>query len=117
MKRTNFYLVVILLFLTVSHAAAQDEYLPELVRRIKPSVVAIVTYDAKGDRLSRGSGFFTAPDRVITNRHVLEGAFKAEIHTVDDLAYSVKGVLAVDGEGDIALLQVDIPPRMASPLN
>jgi tetratricopeptide (TPR) repeat protein len=115
MRRGTLSSVFILLLLTASHAAAQDA-LPELVRRIKPSVVAIVTYDAKGEKLSRGSGFFTASDRVITNRHVLEGAYKAEIHTVNDLAYNVKGVLAVDGEGDIALLQVDIPPGVASPL-
>jgi tetratricopeptide (TPR) repeat protein len=95
---------------------AQEDALPELVRRIKPSVVSIVTYDAKGERLSRGSGFFTARDRVVTNRHVLEGAYRAEIHTVNDLTFNVKGVLAVDGEGDIALLQVDIPPNVASPL-
>jgi tetratricopeptide (TPR) repeat protein len=109
------HLVFLLLILSAARAAAQGD-LPELVRRIKPSVVAIVTYDAKGEKLSRGSGFFTAPDRVVTNRHVLEGAFKAEIHTVNDLAYTVKGVLAVDGEGDIALLQIDIPPTVASPL-
>ena len=115
MKRGKLNLGLVLLFLVASHAAAQDA-LPELVRRIKPSVVAIVTYDARGEKLSRGSGFFTAPDRVITNRHVLEGAYKAEIHTVNNLAYNVKGVLAVDGEGDIALLQVDIPPTMTSPL-
>ena len=116
MSRKKYLLPAIsLLFLAASHAAAQDA-LPELVRRIKPSVVAIVTYDVKGEKLSRGSGFFTAPDRVVTNRHVLEGAYKAEIHTVNELAYSVKGVLAVDGEGDIALLQVEIPPGVASPL-
>jgi tetratricopeptide (TPR) repeat protein len=97
-------------------SAAQEDALPELVKRIKPSVVAIVTYDARGDRLSRGSGFFTGPDRVVTNRHVLEGAYRAEIHTINDQTYNVKGVLAVDGEGDIALLQVDIPPTVASPL-
>jgi tetratricopeptide (TPR) repeat protein len=108
--------VGLLLLLAAPRAAAQQENLPELVRRIKPSVVAIVTYDAKGDRLARGSGFFTARDRVVTNRHILEGAYRAEIHTVNDAAYNVKGVLAVDGEGDIALLQVDIPPGVAAPL-
>ena len=36
---------------------AQD-LLPELVRRIKPSAVAIETFDARGEKLSRGSGFF-----------------------------------------------------------
>src|SRR3954471_20081761 len=106
-----------LLLVSCFSAAAQDDALPELVRRIKPSVVAIQTYDAKGERLSRGSGFFTAADRVVTNRHVLEGAYRAEIHTVNDLSYNVKGVLAVDGEGDIALLQVDVPPNIASPLS
>jgi tetratricopeptide (TPR) repeat protein len=117
MRRGSRNLFFILLFLTTFRGAAvAQDALPELVRRVKPSVVAIVTYDAKGDKLSRGSGFFTASDRVITNRHVLEGAYKAEIHTVNDLAYTVKGVLAVDGEGDIALLQVDIPPGVASPL-
>jgi tetratricopeptide (TPR) repeat protein len=109
--------LMLFLVLTAHRAQAQDDALPDLVRRIKPSVVAIQTYDAKGERLARGSGFFTGPDRVITNRHVLEGAYKAEIHTVNDLTYNVKGVLAVDGEGDIALLQVDVPPNIASPLS
>ena len=63
----------ILLFAAASatNAAAQD-YLPELVKRIKPSAVAIETFDAKNATLSRGSGFFVAQDRVITNRHVIE---------------------------------------------
>src|ERR671916_1337927 len=96
-RRTQFLSALIFLSLAATNLAAQQEYLPELVRRIKPSVVAIVTYDAKGEKLSRGSGFFTARDRVVTNRHVLEGAYKAEIHTANDLSYNVKGVLAVDG--------------------
>jgi hypothetical protein len=37
-------------------AVSQDQ-LPELVRRIKPSAVAIETFDARGEKLSRGSGF------------------------------------------------------------
>ncbi|MDQ3818184.1 MAG: tetratricopeptide repeat protein [Acidobacteriota bacterium] len=116
MKRKRLFLALFFLCVIAPQANAQDDALPELVKRIKPSVVAIVTYDAKGQRLSRGSGFFTAPDRLVTNRHVLEGAYKAEIHTVNDLTYNVKGVLGVDGEGDIALLQVEIPPSVARPL-
>src|SRR5882757_5905289 len=49
---------------------AQDS-LPELVRRIKPSAVAIETFDSHGEKLSRGSGFFVDMDRVVTNRHVI----------------------------------------------
>ena len=94
---------------------AQD-FLPELVKRIKPSSVAIETFDGKGNSLSRGSGFFVAADRVITNRHVIEKASRVEIHLIDGKKFIAKGVLAVDGEGDLALLQVDVPPALASAL-
>ncbi len=65
--------------LAPSEANSQDQ-LPELVRRIKPSAVAIETFDARGEKLSRGSGFFVDMDRVVTNRHVIEGAYRAEVH-------------------------------------
>ena len=69
----------IVLYATALSAAAQD-FLPELVKRIKPSAVAIETFDAKGNTLSRGSGFFVATDKIITNRHVIEKSSRAEIH-------------------------------------
>ena len=93
-----------------------QDYLPELVRRIKPSAVAIETFDAKGNTLSRGSGFFVAPDRIVTNRHVIERSSRVEIHLLDGKRFPVKGVLAVDGEGDLAMLKVDVPPGTAGPL-
>src|ERR1041384_6159036 len=80
---------------------AQD-FLPELVKRIKPSAVAIETFDARGNTISRGSGFFVAPDRVITNRHVIEKSNRVEIHLMDGKKFTVRGVLAIDGEGDLA---------------
>ena len=95
--------------------SAQD-MLPELVRRIKPSSVAIETFDAKGNTLSRGSGFFIAADRVITNRHVIEKSSRVEIHLLDGKKYTVRGVLAIDGEGDLAMLQVEVPMASAIPL-
>ncbi|CAN5446150.1 hypothetical protein BH10ACI3_BH10ACI3_23430 [soil metagenome] len=110
--------VVLILFLFacfVGTATAQD-FLPELVKRIKPSAVAIETFDAKDNTLARGSGFFIAPDRIITNRHVIERATRVEIHLLDGRKFQVRGVLAVDGEGDLALLLVDVPRALAVPL-
>ncbi len=104
-----------LLLVMTSWAAAQD-LLPELVKRIKPSSVAIETFDAKGNALSRGSGFFIAPDRIVTNRHVIEKSSRVEVHLMDGKKFIVKGVLAIDGEGDLALLQVDVPKAFAIPL-
>lgn len=95
--------------------SAQD-FLPELVKRIKPSAVAIETFDAKDNTLSRGSGFFVAADRVITNRHVIEKASRVEIHLLSGKKFTVKGVLAIDGEGDLALLSVEVPKGSAIPL-
>lgn len=116
MKRNlKLFLPVFFALLFPGGVVAQD-HLPELVRRVKPSAVAIETFNAKGERLARGSGFFVASDRIVTNRHVLENAYKADIHLANGDIYRVKGVLAVDGEGDIALLQVDIPPNIAPPL-
>ena len=108
-------LVLTLLLASAGAAVAQD-FLPELVKRIKPSAVAIETFDQKGNTLSRGSGFFIAADRIITNRHVIDKSTRVEVHLVDGKKFPVKGVLAVDGEGDLALLQVEVPKELAVPL-
>ncbi|MDX6529448.1 MAG: hypothetical protein QOH41_1738 [Blastocatellia bacterium] len=104
-----------LLIISAPLAFTQDA-LPELVRRIKPSAVAIETFDARGEKLSRGSGFFIDVDRVVTNRHVIEGAYRAEVHLNSGHTFQVKTVLAVDAEGDVALLKVDAPANLVRPL-
>src|SRR6266508_3261555 len=96
--------------------AESQDLLPELVRRIKPSAVAIETFDARGEKLSRGSGFFIDSDRVVTNRHVIDNAFRAEVHSYNGNVYQVKGVIAVDAEGDLALLRIDAPAGQVRPL-
>src|SRR5688572_11355060 len=107
--------ILFLLAGIVPQVQAQD-VLPELVRRIKPSAVAIETYDVRGEKLSRGSGFFIDTDRVVTNRHVIDNAYRAEVHSYNGSIYQVKGVLAIDAEGDIALLKVEAPPGQVRPL-
>lgn len=111
----TFFIISLLALISSVSVAAQD-FLPELVKRIKPSAVAIETFDARGNTISRGSGFFIAVDRVITNRHVIEKSNRVEIHLIDGKKFPVRGVLSVDGEGDLALLQVDVPKGLAIPL-
>ena len=112
--------LILILSLAAPNAAAAtapvQDLLPELVRRIKPSAVAIETFDARGEKLSRGSGFFVDSDRVVTNRHVIDNAYRAEVHSYNGSVYQVKGVIAVDAEGDLALLRVDAPPGQVRPL-
>ena len=45
--------VWLLLFLLIPIPIEAQDLLPELVRRIKPSAVAIETFDARGEKLSR----------------------------------------------------------------
>jgi tetratricopeptide (TPR) repeat protein len=114
----NFFKILVfsILLFACSFAASAQDFLPELVKRIKPSAVAIETFDAKGAQLSRGSGFFISADKIITNRHVIEKSSRVEIHLMNGSKYTAKGVLAIDGEGDLALLQVDVPKELALPL-
>ena len=113
--RSSFIIFLALFACFAANTFAQD-LLPDLVRRVKPSAVAIETFDSRGNSLSRGSGFFTANDRIITNRHVIERSSRVEVHLLDGKKFPVKGVIAVDGEGDLALLQVDIPAQYVRPL-
>lgn len=110
------FFVFLALFASLAASASAQDFLPELVKRIKPSAVAIETFDGRDATLSRGSGFFIAADRVITNRHVIERAARVEIHLLNGKKYPVKGVIAVDGEGDLALLAVDVPRDAAVPI-
>ena len=95
------------------------ESLPDLVRRVKPSVVSVLTYDAKNEPLISGTGFFVRPGEVITNMHVIKNAHRVEIHTLEGKGrtYPVSGALAVDDEADLALLRVDLPAERSKPLS
>jgi tetratricopeptide (TPR) repeat protein len=105
----------IALVLLLTSAVRAQESLPALVKRVKPAVVAISTYDANGEAVMTGSGFFLSPGQVVTNLHVVRGAVRAEIKTLDGKGkmFPVKGTLAIDEEGDLALLSVDMPLERA----
>ncbi|HEY2961591.1 MAG TPA: trypsin-like peptidase domain-containing protein [Pyrinomonadaceae bacterium] len=101
-------LALVLFLAPLVHA---QESLPALVKRVKPTVVAIATYDTNGEALMTGSGFFLTPGEVVTNLHVIRGAARAEIKTLDGKGkvYPVSGALAIDEEGDLVLLSIDMP--------
>ena len=94
------------------------ESLPDLVRRVKPSVVSVLTYDIKNEPLISGTGFFVRPGEVVTNMHVIKNAHRVEIHTLEGKGrtYPVAGALAVDEEADLALLRIELPADRSRPL-
>ncbi len=104
--------LLILIGLSTVSTSAQHETLPELIRRVKPSVVSVIAYDAQNEPVTTGSGFFIRPNQIVTNLHVVESAHHAEVRTFDGKGktYPVEGLLAVDEEGDLALLGISLPP-------
>lgn len=119
MYKRSFPLPVILLFLLfTTRLALAQESLPELVRQVKPSVVALTTFDSSGDALMTGSGFFIAPGQVVTNLHVLRNSARAEVRTLDGKGkiFPVIGATAVDDEGDLVVLSIDMPADRARPV-
>jgi tetratricopeptide (TPR) repeat protein len=115
MKRKIPQLLALVLLIAFTAKAQAQETLPDLIRRVKPSVVAVVTYNAKNEALTSGSGFFIRPGQVVTNLHVIDGAHHAEIRTLDGKGkvYPVQGMLDMDEEGDLAILGLNIPQERA----
>jgi tetratricopeptide (TPR) repeat protein len=116
LKSSYFLLLIPVCLAAFLSSSRAQEPLPDLVARIKPSVVAIVTYDKRGKKLARGSGFYVAPNRVITNEHVVEDGHRIEVRSYDGKVFQVSKILDDDKEGDLVLLQTDDWPTGIKPL-
>ncbi len=100
----------------VSPALAQVD-LPDLIKKAEPSIVVILTYTEKGDRLGQGTGFFIAKNGdLITNFHVLHKASRSKVKLPSGEEYAVKRVVAEDPDGDLVRISVDIPEEKIAPL-
>lgn len=67
----------------------------------------ILTYDKKGQPLAQGTGFVCSADgKIITNHHVIEGAYSATITIGNDI-YTIQYVLAYDVDIDLAVLKIN----------
>lgn len=95
---------------------AQDS-LVTVVKRIKPSVVAITTYDAQGNEKAVGTGFFVNDTgEIVTSRHVLAGATSATVRTSQGERFSITYIVAEDVQGDLVRASTDIPDDAVHPL-
>jgi S1-C subfamily serine protease len=104
-------------FFGVSCVVRAQESLPSLVRRVEPSVVLVQTYSSGGKRLSQGTAFFMGGEGdVVTSRHVLVGAARAQVKASDGNSYAVRAVVAEDRARDLVRLALDIPLEAAKPL-
>ncbi len=90
----------------------------DLVKKIEPSVVQISAFDSQGREKKWGSGFIvTDKCEIVTNRHVLQDACRAEVKLSDDKIYPVKNILAEDVTADLLMLDLQNPPCPVSYLH
>ncbi|MXV78038.1 tetratricopeptide repeat protein [Candidatus Poribacteria bacterium] len=60
-----------------------------------------------GVQTARGSGFFVAPDKIVTNVHVLAGATKVTaMCDQTETVYTIEGIIAFDDINDLAVLKI-----------
>ena len=84
--------------------------LPGLVKRVQPSVVTVIAYNAMDEMIFQGSGFFMATGgRFLTNYHVLASAARAEVKTAGGRCYPVTGVMAADPDWDLVVAEIAAP--------
>jgi len=91
----------------------------EIFRRASPAVVQIVVLDRSLNPIGLGSGFFVRPNgMLVTNHHVVRQAAYAAVVLPTKAVLFVEGILAVDEQADLAVLQVngtDLPYLRLAP--
>ena len=98
--------------IAVNHEATAEVQLTNLVKKIQPAVVTVIAYDINHQVANLGTGFFIdEAGHLITNFHVLEGNYGAEVRTATGKTYPVKFVIAENKATDLIKVLVDIPKR------
>lgn len=95
----------------IDSRAASDEALPTLVKQVLPSVVTILARRGEDSKLSGGSGFVVAPERIATNWHVITGADQVTVVTPAG-KHLAATEFSANGAHDLAILTVpglDLP--------
>ncbi len=105
--------LLLIQFLLATETRAQS--IADIAERVGKSVTMIVTYDATGSVIGQGSGVFINKNGlVLTNAHVLEDAYSAEV--ISDLGtFDRITIVFRDPTRDLALIQ--LKTNQASPIS
>ncbi len=90
------------------YSASVELTTQEIVAKLATSVVTIDVFDKAGYKVSQGTGFFIGPNLVLTNAHVVEGAFSMSVSLrVLNKIDRQPRIEKIDEERDLALLHVE----------
>lgn len=101
------------LVLALASAPAAALSPQELFAKLSPSIFFVYGVDTEEKRRSQGSGVVVAPQRVVTNCHVIQGANFVYLRK-ENVIYVAKRVEFADTGRD--LCQVEVPNLNASPV-
>ncbi|MFC1881125.1 tetratricopeptide repeat protein [Thermodesulfobacteriota bacterium] len=107
-------IVVVALFnwLVMSDPLTAETELTKLVNEIRPAVVTVIVYDINQAVANIGTGFFIDKyGHLITNYHVLDGKYTAEVKTAEGNTYPIKHIVADSKATDLVKVLVDIPRK------
>ena len=111
--KINLSFASVLFLLVTTTATALAEPSAKTIDQVKRGVVSITTFDQDGKPLLLGGGFFVQSNRLVTSIHVLKGASRATVRTFDGQSYRVEGIVALNEDNDLALLQTNAPANVA----
>ena len=111
-------IILVAVFFSLSPQQARDSAKPNLKDILRASVVSVISYDAGGNILVRGSGFFVSESgEVLTRKSLIPpDAGRTEVVTTDAKTYRVTGILATDDKIDLVRVALEATPPGARPL-
>ncbi len=104
----------------LSVVRAQEAVINNVYERVAPSVVNIsvvsVPQDGSGVQEGSGSGFVYDTDGdIVTNNHVVQDARSIRVRFSNDLEVDAQ-VVGTDPDSDLAVIRVDVDPKMLHPV-
>lgn len=107
-KNSKSKIILISLLVVVFAILPLIVFAPKNIESTKDSVVMIEVYDKYNNQISTGSGFCAyKSDYIVTNFHVIEGAYKIKIITDENKEYPINDILIFNEEHDLAILSGD----------
>ena len=109
MKRIVAFVTLLTMLITLCSCGSKPfSDNPDAMAEASASVLTIGVYDKADNLLATGSGFVAFDSNtVVTNFHVIDGAYKISVIDENENVSDVTHILAYDEELDIALLQID----------
>jgi tetratricopeptide (TPR) repeat protein len=104
-----------ILFVLTSNAQIQSK-LPQLIKKVDPSVVKIYIIDSKNEYESQGSGVIVSNNGIcVSNYHVFIGAKKAIAITASGKKFTITKILDYSKQNDLIKFKLDIGAEITAP--